>query len=767
MQKSSMKRKALLSALVVAAMATQSAAAVFAEVPGNSADLSDFDMFVPVFGETSEFGYQSVTYLDKNGNEVNFNLIPENKDNVFANKALPASYNLVDYGLVTSVKNQADTGTCWAHAALGAAESSLIKDGLASKKTDFSEAHLVWFSQGLNTEASDPLYGDPAGIGTKCYDYGGNNSWAVGALSSWMGTANEGSYANVTKRPQIDQSKRYDSTFHLQKSVSFDPSDRASIKSYLMSNGALTIAYCHDFASSYYNESKYAYYYNGSADSNHAITLVGWDDNFNKSNFKIAPPGNGAWIVKGSWGADYGKDGYYYISYYDTSLCEIASMELEKTDNYGKVYQHSLRQYASLSANQNASDKRITGASVFTSTSGNPLTAVSFYTAEASVPYTISIYKDVAANNPMSGTLLYSQTGKASYAGYHTIKLNKEVVVPKKSRFSVCVSLEKEYSAFWLDSNGKANGNSFICIGKGTASSKWYDSVDTWGLDTAIKAFTKGTAVEKPSITGTAPGDYKVKIAWNALAGAEMYRVYTYDGTNYTRQFTCDGTRTSATVSNLEAGKKYGFVVSAKVNGAWTDYSDKADLVYATPTGAPKPTIVAAKPGDYKVKLEWKAISGAEMYRVYTYENGTYTRKFTCLGSRNVATVTSLVSGVKVGFVVSAKVNGTWTDYSNTADLVYATPTGTPAPVITGIMPGDSKVKVAWYAPKGAEMYRVYTCENGVYTRQFTCDSSRTVATVSNLKNGKEYAFVVSAKINGTWTDYTAPELLVYATPTV
>ena len=273
--------------------------------------------------------------------------------------------------------------------------------------------------------------------------------------------------------------------------------------------------------------------------------------------------------------------------------------------------------------------------------------------------------------------------------------------------------------------------------------------------------------IEKPAIIGIKPGENKVKLEWKATIGAEMYRVYTYENGAYTRRFTCDGTRTVATVTGLQADKKYGFVVSAKVNGAWTDYSDKADLVYATPTAPAvvKPAITAYKPGTYKVKLEWKAVPNAEMYRVYTYENGAYTRKFTCLGSRNIATVTGLVSGVKLGFVVSAKVNGTWTDYTDKADLVYATPTGDPAPVITGTKGGDGKVKLSWYAMSGAEMYRVYTYENGAYTRKFTCNGSTNVATVTGLTNGKEYGFVVSAKVNGVWTNYSVPELLIFATP--
>ena len=115
-----------------------------------------------------------------------------------------------------------------------------------------------------------------------------------------------------------------------------------------MDYGAVSISYWSDQSSNwstqYYNSLTAAYYCPEGHTTNHAVNIVGWDDDYPKENFNMELEGDGAFICTNSWGENFGDQGYFYVSYYDTNIGvhNIVYTGIEPTDNYDNIYQSDL-----------------------------------------------------------------------------------------------------------------------------------------------------------------------------------------------------------------------------------------------------------------------------------------------------------------------------------------------------------------------------------------------------------------------------------------
>ena len=326
--------------------------------------------------------------------------------------ALPAAFDLRDSGRVTPVRNQGTSGSCWTFATYGSMESYLYSEG-----KDFSENNLK----------------NNSGFDLDPNSSGGNSTMATAYLARWNGPVSE------AQDPFVETSTTsptYAPQKHVQD-VLFLTNNRDSIKQHLYDNGALSAAFCWDAAN--YKDATYSFYAPAAADANHAITVVGWDDNYAASNFKTAPPGNGAYIVKNSWGTSWGQSGYFYISYYDANLGYFAAFHnAEATDNYDRVYAYDPLGVVGFLGD--GSTTSCVGANVFTSVANENLESVAFYTPVPGSSYTIRIYTD-PSSTPSSGTLKTTQSGTITDAGYHTVKLNTAVTLRAGQKYAIAVTL--------------------------------------------------------------------------------------------------------------------------------------------------------------------------------------------------------------------------------------------------------------------------------------------------------------------------------------
>ncbi len=433
----------------------------------------------------------------------------------------PSQYKTTN---LPAVRNQGGYGVCWAFATMSLVEINLLKKNLVTTDIDLSELHLINYTYNCVEDKLGGLEGDSNNfIGDSIMQKGGNVELAVNSLEDWEGAVTEATLPytseNIQKveNNQLGDSLAYSNTFaHVQNFYKINTSSVNDIKRAIMECGAVSASYYSDnsgyYSTNNYNYTTASYYCSEQYRTNHAIAIVGWDDEFSADNFSTKPDGNGAWIVRNSWGSGFGKDGYFYLSYYDKSLSDTAyALEAELSDNYNNNYQYDGTLIHS-GISMGTTGKY---ANVFTA-KANPgayenIKAVSFETNSfsssnnPSVDYKIYVYNNLTdISNPESGTLAAQKSGTTTYTGMYTINLDKEVNVEQGEAFSVVVELTgkdgsspyiaRDYSqnnTGWYSCTSSAKENqSFYADSYGN----WYDYGSKHSANLIIKAFTDNTS---------------------------------------------------------------------------------------------------------------------------------------------------------------------------------------------------------------------------------------------------------------------------------
>jgi C1A family cysteine protease len=214
----------------------------------------------------------------------------------------PPSFDLRTAGGVTPVKDQGNCGSCWAFATMGASESMLQYKGLGTY--DLSENNL---------KQTHGFFWTPC--------QGGNSYISTAYLSRGSGPMDE---ADDPYYPWDHSTYNGNPPLMYMTDAVYLPKNANIIKQAIQTHGALYTVFYWDPL--YYDPMSYCYYYAGSTVHNHAVTLVGWDDN------KMTPWGAGAWIAKNSWGTTWGQAGYFYIFYGDTKVNDEVTYWPNKID---------------------------------------------------------------------------------------------------------------------------------------------------------------------------------------------------------------------------------------------------------------------------------------------------------------------------------------------------------------------------------------------------------------------------------------------------
>ncbi len=422
--------------------------------------------------------------------------------------SLEDRYNPLDEGFeaLPAVRNQSPYGACWAFTSLGMGEIEAWKQGL---DRDLSELHLSYFSYHSAVDPLGGLRGDSNScLGDNFMQVGGNLFFSGMVLANWSGAADEAlvpySQSGQVIAQGLDQGLAYEDIMHLQGAYKLSlAEDEKLVKQFIKKNGSVGISYGHYDDPAYYNPGSHAYYCSTPDYANHAVLVVGWDDNFPAENFATRPAGNGAWLIRNSWGGSgYNRYGYFWLSYYDRTLDDEAYVfEFEDAGNYDHNYQYD----GSMMTRDVPLGEKGRVANVFiprvSNGKGELLKAVSFYTGSPNTNYKVEIYTYLTdPKDPASGTLETESVtkGTTTAEGYYTVPLKKEVPLEKGEPFAVVITLHKSSGdaligvesssrGSWYDISAHAeSGQSFL-----ETEGSWRDYGERYGGNIRIKAFTE------------------------------------------------------------------------------------------------------------------------------------------------------------------------------------------------------------------------------------------------------------------------------------
>lgn len=334
---------------------------------------------------------------------------------------LPYQYDLREQKRVTAVKDQGALGTCWAFATLTALESTLLPE----EQLSFAEDHMT-MGNSFNLGQND----------------GGDYTMSMAYLASWQGPvlAEDDPYGDGETDLSLKAVK------HVQEMQVMESGDPQKIKEAVFKYGGVqTSIYTtlQDSASTsvYYNSETNAYCYQGSEKSNHDVVIIGWDDSYSKANFTTPPEEDGAFICQNSWGSEFGEDGVFYISYYDSNIGihNVVYTKVEDVDNYDRIYQSDLCGWVGQMGYDRES---IYGANVFRADSAQQIEAAGFYATGKDTSYDVYVVKNFRDTDSLEpANRIKVAQGQLANAGYYTIRFNRPVEVEKGERFAVMIHI--------------------------------------------------------------------------------------------------------------------------------------------------------------------------------------------------------------------------------------------------------------------------------------------------------------------------------------
>ncbi len=419
----------------------------------------------------------------------------------------PARLDWRESGRVTSVKNQGACGSCYSFASLGNVESRILMTGGGTY--DLSENNAKecnWYE-------------------TSC---DGGNYFQMANLFSKKGTVLESCDPYVAGDVACDSSCPYIKALLDWRVISSGsvPST-ALLKGYIQLFGPVyTTLYAGSTAEpAWYSEfgsydGSYTLYHTTGQQTNHAVLIVGWDDDLTHAG------GTGAWIVKNSWGTSWGgtcgygvEGGYFTIAYGSANIGTYSSYASDLHDvTSGEVVMYY--DEGGFTSAMGCGTTTAWGLCKFVPASDIYVNRVEFWTYDATTDIDVYVYDDF--NGSSLSNLLASQLN-ANYdeLGYHSVALTSPPQIAGGNDIYVAVRFTNAVSTHpvVVDNESPIQTATTWISCTGTAGS-WIDVGSGYGVDVGIRVRTSPTSTpsdeEPPQLSSVAStGGYAVDVEFN------------------------------------------------------------------------------------------------------------------------------------------------------------------------------------------------------------------------------------------------------------
>ena len=466
--------------------------------------------------------------LIKTGQGINLVLI----NNSIDVSELPSRFDSRDWGWVSSFKDQGLSGGCWCFSTASALESALLKSTGIEYNTSIQNMQKVLLSYSK--------------YGNSRMTEAGQTDVALLYMLSWFGVIPE-EYDTFDEFGKITRPISTPNNIHVQDAVILfaNTTNITDYKKAILNYGSVTTDIVVNYTAPYFNTNTSALYYNDNNEStrldpNHAVAIIGWDDNYSASNFLITPPGDGAWIIKNSYGDEKYDHGCIYVSYYDTAATKVSkgiAFPIINNESYTKNYQTDMG--GELFFKSGNSYKN-----TYQSIGNDLISAVGTFFNKENEEYSFEIY--------VNDILKLKQNGSALFAGFNTIKLTDEIPVKTGDNFTVIMNTNSvpilNVTRLHFD-----EGVSFMNDGKG-----WKD-LSLENVTAILKVYTKDLAFYTEDLVKI----YKNESKFEANVGAVNETVtFEVNGVSYNRISDENGTAKLAV--NLEPGN---YTIKTTFNG--------------------------------------------------------------------------------------------------------------------------------------------------------------------------------------------------------